>query len=68
MGFESSVNNSSVVIVWGTEKRNLPLNPILTNLLSFCTPGHHCPLGKYESEDQKESVGHIFFGILKLNK
>lgn len=33
LGFESSVNNSSVFLAWDTEKINLAVNHILTNLL-----------------------------------
>lgn len=46
LGFESSVNNSSVVLAWDTEKSNLALNHILTNLLKLLHPWSPLAIGE----------------------
>lgn len=69
LGFEYSVNNSSVLLAWETEKINLAVNHILTSLLLLLHPCLPLAIEEVpENENQKESVGSMFISHLKLNK
>lgn len=69
LGFQYSVNNSSVILAWETEKINLAVNHILTSLLLRLHPCLPWAVGEVrENENQKEFVGSMFIALLKLNK